>query len=125
MMGGHAMTAITAITVQNTLGVSGVVPVPPGAIATQMRAVIDAIGVDVVKTGMLGDAPTIEAVADVTAGRDGHLPIVFDPVMVAKGGASLVAADGVTTLQRPLRPTAALVTSTITQLAGLKGRRTS
>src|SRR3546814_14389023 len=85
MMGGHAMTAITAITVLNTLGVSGVVPVPPGAIAAQMRAVIDDIGVDVVKTGMLGDAPTIEAVADVMAGLDGHVPIVIGPVLVAKG----------------------------------------
>src|SRR3546814_10816802 len=99
-MGGHAMTEITAITFQNTLGVSGVVPVPPGAIAAQMRAVIDDIGVDVVKTGMLGDAPTIEAVADVMAGLDGHVPTVIDTVMVAKGGASLLAADAVSTLKR-------------------------
>src|SRR3546814_20851691 len=75
-----------------------------------MRAVIDDIGVDVVKTGMLGDAPTIEAVADVMAGLDGHVPIVIDPVMVAKGGASLLAEDAVNTLKRRLLPRATLVT---------------
>lgn len=122
MMGGHAMTAITAITIQNTLGVSGVVPVPPDAIAAQMRAVIDDIGVDVVKTGMLGDAPTIEAVADVMAGLDGHVPIVIDPVMVAKGGASLLAADAVNTLKRRLLPRATLVTPNIPELEALTGR---
>ncbi|WP_083578967.1 bifunctional hydroxymethylpyrimidine kinase/phosphomethylpyrimidine kinase [Tardibacter chloracetimidivorans] len=122
MMGGHAMTAITAITIQNTLGVSGVVPVPPDAIAAQMRAVIDDIGVDVIKTGMLGDAPTIEAVADVLARLDGHVPIVIDPVMVAKGGASLLAADAVNTLKRRLLPRATLVTPNIPELEALTGR---
>src|SRR3546814_12445427 len=125
MMGGHAMTAITAITVQNTLGVSGVVPVPPGAIAAQMRAVIDDIGVDVVKTGMLGDAPTIEAVADVMAGLDGHVPIVIDQVMVAKGGASLLATDAGRTLKRRLTPQAAHVPPNIPELEALQGRPTA
>src|SRR3546814_4032735 len=87
-----------------------------------MRAVIDDIGVDVVKTGMLGDAPTIEAVADVMAGLDGHVPIVIDPVMVAKGGASLLAADAVSTLKRRLLPMAALVTPNIPELEALTGR---
>lgn len=122
MMGGHAMTAITAITIQNTLGVSGVVPVPPDAIAAQMRAVIDDIGVDVIKTGMLGDAPTIEAVADVLARLDGHVPIVIDPVMVAKGGASLLDASAVATVKSRLIPLAALITPNLPEAEALTGR---
>src|SRR3546814_13998623 len=71
---------------------------------------------------MLGDAPTIEAVADVMAGLDGHVPIVIDPVMAAKGGASLLAADAVSTLKRRLLPMAALVTPNIPERAALTGR---
>src|SRR3546814_20591521 len=86
---------------------------------TRVRsAVMYDIGVDVVKTGMRGDAPTIEAVADVMAGLDGHVPIVIDPVMVAKGGASLLAADAVSTLKRRLLPMAALVTPNIPEQIG-------
>ena len=123
MMGGHAMTAVTAITVQNTLGVSGVVPVPPDAIAAQMRAVIDDIGVDAVKTGMLGDAATITAIADVLAGLDRNVPIVVDPVMVAKGGASLLADAAVGALKERLLPLATLVTPNIPELEALTGCR--
>src|SRR3546814_2214832 len=71
---------------------------------------------------MLGDAPTIEAVADVMAGLDGHVPIVIDPVMWAKGGASLLATDAVITLKRRLLPMAALVTPNIPELEALTGR---
>src|SRR3546814_16467942 len=87
-----------------------------------MRAVIDDIGVDVVKTGMLGDAPTIEAVADVMAGLDGHVPIVIDTVMVAEGGASLLAAAAVNTLKRRLLPRATPVTPHIPEWEALTGR---
>ena len=79
--------AITAITVQNTLGVHAIHPIPPAVIAAQVRAVLDDIGADAIKTGMLGDAATVEAVAG-RAGRAGRgIPLVVDPVMVAKGGA--------------------------------------
>src|SRR3546814_18817825 len=78
-----------------------------------MRAEIDDIGVDVVKTGLLGAAPTIAAVADVMAGLDGHVPIVIDTVMVEKGGESLLAAGAVSTLKRRFLPMAALVTPSI------------
>src|SRR3546814_10131741 len=71
---------------------------------------------------MLGAAPTIEAGADVMGGLDGHVPIVIDPVMVAKGGASLLAAAAVSTLQRRLLPMAALVTPNIPELEALTGR---
>lgn len=65
MLGGHAMTAITAITAQNTLGVQGVHPVPTEMVVQQMRSVIDDIGVDAVKIGMIGSAETAHAVAEV------------------------------------------------------------
>ncbi len=119
MMGGHPMTAITAITIQNTLGVSGVVPIPPQAVVAQMRAVIDDIGVDAVKTGMLGDAATIEAVAGVLESLKDRVPIVIDPVMVAKGGASLLADDAVDALKERLLPLATLVTPNIPELEAL------
>jgi hydroxymethylpyrimidine/phosphomethylpyrimidine kinase len=84
MLGGHAMTAITALTAQNTLGVQGVMPVPPEFVVRQMRSCIDDIGVDAVKIGMIGSAETTHAVADVIEGLD--VPIVFDPVMIATSG---------------------------------------
>src|ERR1700761_7665341 len=85
-LGGHAATAITAITVQHTLGVSAVHPIPPEVVTAQARAVLDDIGTDAIKTGMLGDAAMIEAVAAVIAGSGA--PAVIDPVMIAKGGAA-------------------------------------
>lgn len=123
MMGGHAMTAITAITIQNTLGVTGVVPVPPDAIAAQMRAVIGDIGVDAVKTGMLGDAATIAAVAEVLGELKGRVPVVVDPVMVAKGGASLLVDEAVGALKERLLPLATLVTPNVPELEALTGRK--
>lgn len=93
MLGGHAMTAITAITAQNTLGVQGVHPVPTDMVIAQMDSVIADIGVDAVKIGMIGSAETAAAVAARLAALDG-VPIVFDPVMVATSGSTL--ADGAT-----------------------------
>ncbi|MCX7383545.1 MAG: bifunctional hydroxymethylpyrimidine kinase/phosphomethylpyrimidine kinase, partial [Alphaproteobacteria bacterium] len=83
---GFAMTAVTALTAQNTLGVQGVHPVPPAFLRMQMQSVFDDLGVDAIKTGMLGDTATIETVAAMLAERGPGLPIVVDPVMVAKGG---------------------------------------
>ncbi|MCA3255175.1 MAG: bifunctional hydroxymethylpyrimidine kinase/phosphomethylpyrimidine kinase, partial [Alphaproteobacteria bacterium] len=80
MLGGYAATAITALTVQDTTGVHGVHPVPTDFIAAQIGAVLGDIGADAVKTGMLGDAATIETVATALAGC--AAPIVVDPVMV-------------------------------------------
>lgn len=87
--GVYGMTAITALTAQNTVGVEAIEPVPPDMIRAQVRAVASDIGVDAVKIGMLGDMATIEAVA---AGLDlvGEVPVVVDPVMVAESGASLL-----------------------------------
>jgi hydroxymethylpyrimidine/phosphomethylpyrimidine kinase len=90
--GVHGMTAITAITWQNTVAVQGVTPVPPEAIVGQVRAVAEDIGVDAVKIGMLGSVETIEA---VSAALDlvGDAPVVIDPVMVAESGANLLDPD--------------------------------
>src|SRR5215207_895473 len=80
-LGGYAATAITAITVQNTLGVTGVHPVPLDVIAAQARAVLSDIGADAIKTGMLGDAATVELVAELL--DEAGAPGVIDPVMIA------------------------------------------
>ena len=119
MLGGYAATAVTAVTVQNTLGVSAVHAIPAEVVAAQMRAVIGDIGVDAVKIGMLGDADVIAAVAEVLRGL--KVPIVLDPVMVAKGGASLLADDAVEALVRYLLPLSTIVTPNTPELAALTG----
>ena len=97
LLGGHAMTAVTAITAQNTLGVTKVLPIPPATVMAQIDAVVADIGVDAIKIGMLGSAEVAEAVADRLLRTDlAGVPVVFDPVMIATSGA--VLADGTTTL---------------------------
>src|SRR5437764_7903098 len=90
--GAHGMSAITAITAQNTTAVQAVYPLPPEAIVTQVRAVTSDIGVDAVKIGMLGNVETIEAVAHALD-LVGEAPVVLDPVMVAESGAHLLEPD--------------------------------
>src|SRR5579864_6131896 len=87
MLDGFAATAITALTAQNTQGVFGVVPVEPAFIRQQIEVVLDDIGADAIKTGMLHDAAVIATVAAVLGERAAAVPLVVDPVMVAKGGA--------------------------------------
>ena len=118
MFGGYATTAVTAVTVQDTTGVHAIHPIPADVVAAQMRAVIDDIGVDAVKLGMLGSAEVIAAVAGVLRGV--LVPIVLDPVMVAKGGASLLDDDAVAALLA-LLPLAAIVTPNTPELAALTG----
>ena len=120
-LGGYAATAITAVTVQNTLGVTGVHPIPVAVIEAQARAVLDDIGADAIKTGMLGDAATVEAVARVLEGARG-IPAVIDPVMVAKGGAALLASDAVEAVRTLLIPRAALLTPNAPEARALTGR---
>lgn len=117
MLGGYAATAVTAITVQNTLGVSQVELLTPELVAAQMRAVLDDIGADIIKLGMLGNAAIIDAVADVCAAAG--LPVMLDPVMVAKGGAALLADDAVAALLARLVPLATVVTPNTPELAAL------
>jgi hydroxymethylpyrimidine/phosphomethylpyrimidine kinase len=97
MLDAYASTAITALTAQNTEGVFGVLPVPPDFVRQQIEVVLDDIGADAIKTGMLHDLPVIEAIAAALRERAAGIPLVVDPVMVAKGGARLidpVALDG-------------------------------
>jgi len=110
--GVHGMTAITAITAQNTVAVTGVYPVPPEAIVEQVRAVAQDIGVDAVKIGMLGTAETIEAV-DRALDLVGEAPVVLDPVMVAESGARLLDEDAEEALRTRLLPRVAVVTPNI------------
>ena len=119
LLGGHAMTAITAITAQNTLGVQGVHPVPTDMVIGQMESVISDIGVDAVKIGMIGSAQTAAAVAERLAMLEG-VPIVFDPVMVASSGSVLADGATVAAFER-LMALATLVTPNIPELAALGG----
>lgn len=121
MLGGYAATAIAALTVQNTLGVTDVHPVPPAFVQAQMRAVLDDIGADAVKTGMLGDAAMVAAVADVLDAYP-PIPLVVDPVMVAKGGARLLDEAAVGAVKAKLLPRATLVTPNTPELEALTGR---
>lgn len=119
MLGGHAMTAIAAITAQNTLGVQAIHAVPPEMVVAQMKSVIDDIGVDAVKIGMIGAAETAAAVAEVLEALPG-VPIVFDPVMVATSGAVLADAATVDAFERLMR-VATLVTPNLPEAAALGG----
>jgi len=116
-LGGYAMTAVTAITVQNTLGVTGIHAVPPEIVAAQIRACTDDIGVDAIKIGMLGNEATINAVADVLAGVS--VPIVLDPVMIAKGGAALIEDEAVWAMMQRLLPLARVITPNVPELIAL------
>ena len=118
-LGGYAMTAVTAVTVQNTLGVTAIHGVPAEIVAAQMRACIDDIGVDAVKIGMVGGADTVRAV--VAALARVRVPIILDPVMVAKGGAALIDDEAAGALIELLLPMAAVVTPNTPELAMLTG----
>jgi hydroxymethylpyrimidine/phosphomethylpyrimidine kinase len=118
MLGGHAMTAITAITAQNTLGVQAVLPVPVEMVLAQIDACVSDIGVDAVKIGMIGSAATADAVADRLAALD--VPIVFDPVMIATSGATLADPATIAAFARLMR-SATVVTPNTPELAALGG----
>ncbi|WP_066559539.1 bifunctional hydroxymethylpyrimidine kinase/phosphomethylpyrimidine kinase [Croceicoccus bisphenolivorans] len=118
MLGGYAMTAITAITAQNTLGVQAVEVLSPEMVAAQARSCIDDIGVDAVKIGMLGSPAIAHAVADLLEGCGA--PVVFDPVMVATSGSVLADADTIAGFER-LMALAAITTPNVPEIAALDG----
>jgi hydroxymethylpyrimidine/phosphomethylpyrimidine kinase len=119
MLGGYAATAITAVTVQSTLGVTAVHAIPTDIIAAQVRAVLSDIGADVIKTGMLGSVAVVEMTAMLIG--ESRLPAVIDPVMVAKGGASLLDANAVAAFKALLIPHAALLTPNAPEAEALTG----
>jgi hydroxymethylpyrimidine/phosphomethylpyrimidine kinase len=116
--GVHGMTAITAITAQNTLAVEAVHPIPPATIVAQVRAVASDIGVDAVKIGMLGDVATIDAVARALE-LVGDVPVVLDPVMVAESGAALLDPAARGALVELLLPRASVVTPNLPEARAL------
>jgi hydroxymethylpyrimidine/phosphomethylpyrimidine kinase len=119
---GFAMTAITALTAQNTLGVHGVSAVPIDFIRQQIAVVLDDLGADAIKTGMLHAVPVIEAVCEEIAARARGIPLVVDPVMMAKGGHPLIAPDAVATLKARLLPLASVITPNLPEAETLVGR---
>ena len=120
-LGVYGMTAITAVTVQNTTGVLGYEELSPKTVADQIRAVEEDIGVDAAKTGMLASAPIVEAVADALA--ETRIPnLVVDPVFMSKHGHALLATDAVEALRTRVLPLAILVTPNLPEASGLTGR---
>ena len=122
ILGGFAMTAITAITAQDTRGVHGVWPVPIEGVLGQMQVTLADIGADAIKTGMLGSAPLVEAVAEMLSARAQLVPRVIDPVMVATSGDRLVDAKAVAAIRSELVPNARLVTPNAPEAEVLTGK---
>jgi hydroxymethylpyrimidine/phosphomethylpyrimidine kinase len=120
-LGGYATTAITALTAQNTLGVLGVVPVDPEFVELQIQAVLDDVGTDAIKTGMLHSRWIVEAVARRLRAVGRSLPIVVDPVLVSGHGTPLLNAEGRSAFVRHLLPLATLLTPNAPEAAALTG----
>ncbi|MFP6705566.1 MAG: bifunctional hydroxymethylpyrimidine kinase/phosphomethylpyrimidine kinase [Alphaproteobacteria bacterium] len=120
-LGGFAATAITALTAQNTLGVHGIHDVPLEFVTQQIEVVLADIGADAIKTGMLHRAETLDAVIGALDMLGGGIPLVVDPVMVAKGGQSLLDADTRGLVRERLIPRAALLTPNVPEAEILSG----
>jgi hydroxymethylpyrimidine/phosphomethylpyrimidine kinase len=120
-LGGYAATALTAVTAQDTLGVHGVVGLAPEFVALQLRLVLADLGADCVKTGMLHAADVLRAVARTLAEHAAGVPVVVDPVMLAKGGAALIADEAVEALRAELVPAAAVLTPNLPEAERLLG----
>jgi hydroxymethylpyrimidine/phosphomethylpyrimidine kinase len=119
-LGAYAATALTAVTVQNTQGVSAIHPIPLDIVAAQIKTVLDDIGADAIKTGMLATSAVIDTVMTALDGNKAQL--IVDPVMVAKGGASLLESDAVAALKRHVLPRATLITPNLPEAEALTGR---
>lgn len=121
VLGGYASCAITALTAQNTRGVSAVHQVPPGFVRAQMEAVLEDIGADAVKTGMLATGKVVDAVADVLEALAHPPPLVVDPVLAAKGGARLLDRSGVAAMKKRLIPLTTVLTPNVPEAEVLSG----
>lgn len=120
-LGAYAATAITALTAQDTLAVHGILPVPADFVRLQAETALADLGADAIKTGMLGSAAVVEAVAALISERAPGVPLVVDPVMVAKGGARLLEEDAVSALKRSLLPLASLLLPNLPEAEALTG----
>jgi hydroxymethylpyrimidine/phosphomethylpyrimidine kinase len=121
MLGGYAMSAITAVTAQNTTGVQAIAPMAGEVVGQQIASCLDDIGADAIKIGMLHDADIIAHCARTLEGVSA--PIVLDPVMIATSGAALIAPDAVTAMREMLFARAALITPNLPELSHLLGRK--
>jgi hydroxymethylpyrimidine/phosphomethylpyrimidine kinase len=122
--GAHGCSAITALTAQNTVGVSAIHGVPPDFIVEQVRVVVDDIGVDAIKIGMLGSVATIEAVTEALGLVPAGTPVVVDPVMIAESGARLLDPDAHKALVQQILPLATVVTPNLPEARTLVGDET-
>ncbi|MGH3312524.1 MAG: bifunctional hydroxymethylpyrimidine kinase/phosphomethylpyrimidine kinase [Streptomyces sp.] len=120
-LGTHGMSVVTAVTAQNSLGVQGYWELPAEAVRAQFRSVVDDIGVQAVKTGMLASAELVGTVAGLLAGVS--VPVVIDPVGVSKHGDSLLAQDALESVRTELLPTATVVTPNLDEVTQLTGVR--
>lgn len=120
-LGVHGMSVLTAVTAQNSLGVQGSWELPVDSVRAQYRSVVDDIGVQAVKTGMLASAGLVEAVADLVSGTDA--PVVVDPVGVSKHGDPLLAASALDSVRTKLLPAATVATPNLDEVAQLTGVR--
>ncbi|HEX2129399.1 MAG TPA: bifunctional hydroxymethylpyrimidine kinase/phosphomethylpyrimidine kinase [Solirubrobacterales bacterium] len=118
--GVHGMSAITAITAQNTVAVESFTPIEPEMIVAQVRAVAEDIGVDGVKVGMLADETTIDAVVEAL-GLVGDVPVVVDPVMIAESGATLLEPNAKAALIERILPLAEVITPNVPEAIALSG----
>jgi len=119
--GVHGMTAITAVTAQNTVGVDAVLAIPPEMIVAQVESVVSDIGVDGVKVGMLADEVTIDAVIDALELIDEARPVVVDPVMISESGATLLDPNAKAALIERILPRASVVTPNLPEAQALSG----
>ncbi|CAL9446264.1 Hydroxymethylpyrimidine_phosphomethylpyrimidine kinase [Streptomyces sp. enrichment culture] len=120
-LGVHGMSVLTAVTAQNSLGVQGAWELPVEAVRAQYRSVVDDIGVQAVKTGMLASAELVEAVAQLIAETDA--PAVIDPVGVSKHGDALLAASALDCVRTKLLPVATVATPNLDEVAQITGVR--
>lgn len=118
--GTYGMAVLTALTAQNTQGVTGVHTVPPSFVTQQIKAIFADVRVDAVKIGMIASGEIAEAVADIV-GAHASIPIVLDPVMVAKGGHTLLPEEAIDAMKRCLLPLATLITPNLPEAAALLG----
>ena len=125
MLGGYAMTAITTVTAQNSVGVQAIAPMGGDIVAKQIAACIDDIGVDAVKIGMLHDEEIITATAQALADLPKGTPVILDPVMIATSGAALIAPQAIAALREKLFPFATLLTPNLPELSHLLERSLS
>jgi hydroxymethylpyrimidine/phosphomethylpyrimidine kinase len=121
-LGGYATTAVTAVTAQDTRGVHDVMRVPPALVRHQMEVVLDDIGADCIKTGMLHDAAILAAVVAVVTAKAAGIPLVVDPVLVASDGTRLMDADALEILKQSLIPLTTVLTPNAPEAAALTGQ---